>query len=121
MHVNGVVHDQRFDFATRSNSSFFLMAYELEEPCYECEQTKFNVYSYQHIYIYDVICMQTLAALISSSAKHSAILFTFLKAASRAPVPNNYYNVIINTNKLKSPLQHTCAQQPNSLVDSSER
>lgn len=29
--------------------------------------------------------MYTLAALISSSAKHSAILLMFLKAASRAP------------------------------------
>ncbi len=49
----------RLLFATRSNSSFFLIAYEFELP---------------------------LAALISSSAKHSATLFTFLKAASRAPI-----------------------------------
>lgn len=31
----------------------------------------------------------TLAALISSSARHSAIVLMFLKAASRAPVHNN--------------------------------
>lgn len=31
----------------------------------------------------------TLAALISSSAKHSAIVLMFLKAASRAPVQSN--------------------------------
>jgi hypothetical protein len=32
---------------------------------------------------------QTLAALISSSATHSAIVLMFLKAASRAPVHSN--------------------------------
>lgn len=51
--------DQRLDLATRSSSSFFLIAYELEEP---------------------------LAALMSSSARHSAMVLMFLKAASRAPV-----------------------------------
>lgn len=45
----------------RSSSSFFLMAYELEEP---------------------------FAALISSSARHSAMLLTFLKLASLAPMVN---------------------------------
>merc|ERR1712018_476094 len=47
------------DLATRSSSSFFLMACELEEP---------------------------LAALISSSARHSAMVLMLRKAASRAPV-----------------------------------
>lgn len=50
-----------FAFATLSNSSFFLMAYEFELP---------------------------LAAFTNSSAKHSAIVLTFLNAASRAPVVN---------------------------------
>lgn len=50
------------DLATRSSSSFFLIAYEFEEP---------------------------LAALISSSARHSAIVFMLRNAASRAPVHNN--------------------------------
>ena len=49
----------RLAFATRSISSFFLMAYELEEP---------------------------LAALISSSARHSAMVLMLRKADSRAPV-----------------------------------
>merc|ERR1719324_50758 len=47
------------DLATRSSSSFFLMAWELEDP---------------------------LAALISSSARHSAMVLMLRKAASRAPV-----------------------------------
>ena len=47
------------DLATRSNSSFFLIAYELLDP---------------------------LAALISSSAKHSAIVLMLRNAASLAPV-----------------------------------
>merc|ERR1711913_154547 len=47
------------DLATRSSSSFFLIALLLLEP---------------------------LAALISSSARHSAMVLMFLKAASRAPV-----------------------------------
>merc|ERR1711867_18403 len=50
------------DLATLSSSSFFLMAYEFDEP---------------------------LAAFISSSAKHSAIVLMFLKADSLAPVHNN--------------------------------
>merc|ERR1712121_500555 len=50
------------DLATRSNSSFFLIAYEDEEP---------------------------LAALISSSAKHSAMVLMLRKAASRAPVQSS--------------------------------
>ena len=49
----------RLDLATRSSSSFFLMAYELDEP---------------------------LAALISSSARHSAIDLTLRKADSRVYV-----------------------------------
>merc|ERR1712225_134399 len=49
----------RLDLATRSSSSFFLMAYELEEP---------------------------LAALMSSSARHSATDLMLRKAASRAPM-----------------------------------
>ena len=49
----------RLLLATRSNSSFFLMAYELLLP---------------------------FAALINSSAKHSATDLTFRKAASRAPI-----------------------------------
>ena len=49
----------RLLFATRSSSSFFLIAYELELP---------------------------LAALMSSSARHSEMLFTLRKAASRAPI-----------------------------------
>ena len=49
----------RLLFATRSNSSFFLMAYELLLP---------------------------LAALINSSAKHSATDLMLRKAASRAPI-----------------------------------
>lgn len=55
-------HVYRLDLATRSSSSFFLIAYELDEP---------------------------LAALISSSAKHSAIVLILRKAASLAPVHNN--------------------------------
>ena len=50
------------DLATRSNSSFFLIAYEFEEP---------------------------FAALISSSAKHSAIVLMLRNAASLAPVQSN--------------------------------
>ena len=49
----------RLDLATRSSSSFFLMAYELDEP---------------------------LAALINSSARHSAIDLTLRKADSRVCV-----------------------------------
>lgn len=49
----------RLDLATRSNSSFFLMAYEFDEP---------------------------FAALINSSARHSAIDLTFRKEASLAPM-----------------------------------
>ena len=49
----------RLAFATRSISSFFLMAYELDDP---------------------------LAALISSSARHSAMVLMLRKADSRAPV-----------------------------------
>ncbi|KAL2286580.1 hypothetical protein FJTKL_06928 [Diaporthe vaccinii] len=49
----------RLDLATRSSSSFFLMAYELLEP---------------------------LAALMSSSARHSAMDLTLRNEASRAPV-----------------------------------
>src|SRR3569833_406498 len=49
----------RLLLATRSSSSFFLMAYELLLP---------------------------LAALMSSSARHSAIDLTFRNDASRAPV-----------------------------------
>merc|ERR1719391_1626183 len=52
----------RLDLATRSSSSFFLMAYEFDDP---------------------------FAALMSSSARHSAIVLMFLKAASRAPVQSN--------------------------------
>lgn len=52
----------RLDLATRSNSSFFLIAYEFDEP---------------------------LAALISSSAKHSPIVLMLRKAASLAPVHSN--------------------------------
>merc|ERR1719153_365465 len=48
-----------FDLATLSNSSFLLIAWELEDP---------------------------LAALMSSSERHSAIDLMFLKEASRAPV-----------------------------------
>ena len=47
--------------ATLSNSSFFLIAYEFELP---------------------------FAAFTNSSAKHSAIVLTFLNAASLAPVVN---------------------------------
>ena len=50
------------DTATLSNSSLFLNAYELGD---------------------------SLAALISSSAKHSAMVLMFRKADSRAPVHNN--------------------------------
>jgi hypothetical protein len=49
----------RLALATRSVSSFFLIAYELEEP---------------------------LAALIISSARHSAMVLTLRKDAARAPV-----------------------------------
>ena len=49
----------RLLFATLSSSSFFLIAYEFELP---------------------------LAALISSSARHSAMLLIFRKLASRAPI-----------------------------------
>src|ERR1700753_3960829 len=49
----------RLLLATRSSSSFFLIAYELLLP---------------------------LAALMSSSAKHSAMLLTLRKDASRAPI-----------------------------------
>lgn len=49
----------RLALATRSISSFFLMAYELEDP---------------------------FAALISSSARHSAMVLMLRKADSRAPV-----------------------------------
>jgi hypothetical protein len=45
--------------ATRSISSFFLIAYEFDEP---------------------------LAALMISSARHSAMVFWFRKALSRAPL-----------------------------------
>lgn len=58
-HVESYVY--RLDLATRSNSSFFLIAYEFDEP---------------------------LAALISSSAKHSPIVLMLRNAASRAPVHN---------------------------------
>lgn len=50
---------QRLALATRSISSFFLMAYEFEEP---------------------------LEALMISSAKHSGNVLMVLKEASRAPV-----------------------------------
>merc|ERR1712018_24155 len=50
------------DLATLSNSSFFLIAKLFDEP---------------------------LAAFISSSAKHSAIVLMFLNAAFLAPVHNN--------------------------------
>ena len=50
-----------FALATLSNSSFFLIAYEFELP---------------------------FAAFTNSSAKHSAIVLTFLNAASLAPVVN---------------------------------
>lgn len=36
-----------------------------------------------------MICSGTLAALISSSARHSAMVLMFLKAASLAPVHNS--------------------------------
>jgi len=49
----------RLDLATRSISSFFLIAYELDEP---------------------------LAAFMISSARHSAIVLMLRKDASRAPV-----------------------------------
>ncbi|RNA23718.1 hypothetical protein BpHYR1_050243 [Brachionus plicatilis] len=52
-----------FDTATLSNSSLFLKAYEFGD---------------------------SLAALINSSAKHSAIVLMFLKAASRAPVHKSH-------------------------------
>jgi len=54
-----IPHIYRLLFATLSSSSFFLIAYELLLP---------------------------FAALISSSAKHSATLFTLRNAASRAPI-----------------------------------
>src|SRR5688572_29134029 len=56
-HIKRYVY--RLDLATRSSSSFFLMASELLLP---------------------------LAALMSSSARHSAMDLTLRKAASRAPV-----------------------------------
>lgn len=52
----------RLDLATRSSSSFFLIAYEFEEP---------------------------LAALMSSSARLSAMDLMFLNEASRAPVQSS--------------------------------
>lgn len=57
-----IICSYRLDLATRSSSSFFLIAYELEEP---------------------------LAALINSSARHSAIVLMLRNAASLAPVHNN--------------------------------
>ena len=49
----------RLDLATRSISSFFLMAYELDDP---------------------------FAAFMISSARHSAMVLMLRKEASRAPV-----------------------------------
>merc|ERR1712113_1358083 len=57
-----VLNVYRLDFATRSSSSFFLIAKLLLDP---------------------------LAAFISSSAKHSATVLMFLKAAFLAPVVIN--------------------------------
>merc|ERR1711887_459462 len=56
---NCMLNVYRLDLATRSNSSFFLMAKLLLEP---------------------------LAAFMSSSARHSATVLTFRKAAFLAPV-----------------------------------
>lgn len=58
-HPPPIAIDYRLLLATRSSSSFFLIAYEFELP---------------------------LAALINSSARHSAMLLTLRKAASRAPI-----------------------------------
>merc|ERR1712036_126706 len=62
VHNKRRVNAYRLDLATRSSSSFFLMAKLLLEP---------------------------LAAFMSSSAKHSATVFTFRKAAFFAPVVIN--------------------------------
>ena len=67
---------QRLDLATRSNSSFFLIAYEFEEPYIKYDTDKHYDHKSES---------QTFAALISSSARHSAMLLMFLNAASLAP------------------------------------
>ena len=59
---NATLSVYRLLLATRSSSSFFLIAYEFELP---------------------------LAALINSSARHSAMLLTLRNAASRAPMVNS--------------------------------
>lgn len=124
----------RLDLATRSSSSFFLMAYEFEDPCkrntvnhllYEnapctalCPKPLLRLSrSETHVSVarlLDLVLKRTplavvspegirkdnkrpgfenkcltLAALMSSSAKHSAIVLMFLNAASRAPVHSN--------------------------------
>ena len=59
-----IIKNYLFDTATLSNSSFFLKAYEFGD---------------------------SFAAFISSSAKHSAIVFILRKAASRAPKKIKYF------------------------------
>lgn len=100
----------RLDFATRSSSSFFckhinsnviciyfimkptLMAYELDEP---------------------------LAALMSSSARHSAIDLTLRKADSR--VYSIHVISIFTAPQKKGDSTYTSGNESNSLVDSAKR
>ena len=44
---------------------------------------------YMHVNMWELDVIRTLAALINSSAKHSAIVLMLRNAASRAPVHNN--------------------------------
>lgn len=91
--ANGVVY--LLETATRSNSSRFLKAYEFGD---------------------------SLAALMSSSAKHSAIVLMLRKEASRAPFNCYSYSYSLSIkliNRISS--LYTCAQEPDGLVDTSER